>query len=323
MTADRRPGRVEWPTLGLIMATYTTWALATAFAAEIGPVAAFVLIALSASFHVSLTHEVCHGHPTANRAVNDLLVAPAISLFVPHDRYRALHLAHHHDPILTDPYDDPESNYLDPAVWPRLPRWARAALVLNNTLLGRMAVGPLLSTACFVRNDARLILAGDAEVRRAWGRHLLNLAPVIGWLVLVGEVSAGVCLAAAYVALSLQKVRSYLEHRAHAQPRGRTVIVEDGGPLALLFLNNNYHAVHHAHPQVPWYRLPALYRSRRSSFLRRNFGYRYRGYGEVFRAHLLRPKDPVPHPLMPGAEAAEPGPAPQAAPPAAGVVLPG
>ena len=27
------------------------------------------------------------------------------------------HLAHHRDAMLTDPYDDPESNYLDPAVW--------------------------------------------------------------------------------------------------------------------------------------------------------------------------------------------------------------
>ncbi len=33
-----------------------------------------------------------------------------------------MHMAHHRDAILTDPYDDPESNYLDPAVWARLPR---------------------------------------------------------------------------------------------------------------------------------------------------------------------------------------------------------
>jgi hypothetical protein len=34
-------------------------------------------------------------------------------------------------------------------------------------------------------------------------------------------------------------------------------------------------------------------------FLRRNGGYRYRSYGEVFLRHFLRRKDPVPHPLYP------------------------
>jgi 8-oxo-dGTP pyrophosphatase MutT (NUDIX family) len=32
----------------------------------------------------------------------------------------------------------------------------------------------------------------------------------------------------------------------------------------------------------------------------RNDGYRYASYGEIFRRHLFRAKDPVPHPLYPG-----------------------
>jgi len=77
------------------------------------------------------------------------------------------------------------------------------------------------------------------------------------------------------------------------------VIIEDRGLLALLFLNNNFHVVHHMHPKVPWYRLPALYRERRAHYLERNDGYRYASYREVFARHLLRAKDPVPHPLWP------------------------
>lgn len=305
LNGARRP--VEWPTVALILLTYMLWCGATAGAATLGPWIALPLIALAASFHTSLTHEVCHGHPTGNRALNDLLVAPAISLFIPHDRYRDTHLAHHHDPVLTDPYDDPESYYLDPAAWARLSRPVRAVLRLNNTLLGRMLIGPAISTLTFYRDDLARARAGDRAVsravRRAWIRHLANLLPVAGWLMLMGEVPLAGVLAASYAGLSLQKIRSFLEHRAHEQVRGRTVIVERGGLLGFLFLNNNLHAVHHAHPRVAWYRLPALYRTRRAGFLARNFHYRYASYGEVIRAFLLAPKDPVPHPLMPGAVA--------------------
>jgi fatty acid desaturase len=50
---------------------------------------------------------------------------------------------------------------------------------------------------------------------------------------------------------------------------------------------------------VPWYRLPATYRANRDHYLRRNEGYLYRSYAEIFARYLLRAKDPVPHPLWP------------------------
>ena len=77
------------------------------------------------------------------------------------------------------------------------------------------------------------------------------------------------------------------------------MIVEDRGPLALLFLNNNLHVVHHMHPAVPWYELPALYAARRAHYLRRNDHYVYRSYAEVFRRYLFRAKDPIAHPNWP------------------------
>jgi len=106
-------------------------------------------------------------------------------------------------------------------------------------------------------------------------------------------------LLAAWIGIALLKIRTFLEHRAHERASGRTVIVEDRGPLAFLFLNNNLHVVHHMHPEVPWYRLPALYATRRDHYRRRNDGYVYRSYSEIFRDHLWRAKDPVPHPLRP------------------------
>jgi fatty acid desaturase len=106
-------------------------------------------------------------------------------------------------------------------------------------------------------------------------------------------------LAACYAGLSILKIRTFLEHQAHERARARTVIIEDRGLLAFLFLNNNLHVVHHMHPKLPWYRLPQIYFNNRDKYLRRNDGYRYASYGEIFRRHLLRAKDPVPHPLYP------------------------
>ena len=97
--------------------------------------------------------------------------------------------------------------------------------------------------------------------------------------------------------MSLLKIRTFLEHQAHERAAARSVIIEDRGPLAFLFLNNNYHAVHHAHPQVVWHKLPQLFRDRRAQFLQRNGGYRYASYADVFAKHLFRTKEPVAHPL--------------------------
>ena len=79
--------------------------------------------------------------------------------------------------------------------------------------------------------------------------------------------------------------------------RSRIVIIEDRGPLAWLFLNDNLHVVHHRHPNRPWYDLPAIYAARRDQYLRRNKACRHGNDAEVCRRHVRRAKEPVPHPL--------------------------
>ncbi|MCC6304785.1 MAG: fatty acid desaturase [Rhodobacteraceae bacterium] len=289
----------EWPTLALVAGCYLLWGLATTVLAGASPAFATLATAVLIAQFSSIQHEVLHGHPFRSRWLNEALVFPALTVLVPYGRFRDTHLAHHHDEILTDPYDDPESNYLDPAVWARLSAPLKALLRFNNTLLGRMLVGPAIGQASFMAADLRAIRGGDRAVARAWVLHLAGLVPVLGWLATVGEMSPGAYLLAAYGGHSILKIRTFLEHRAHERARGRSVIVEDRGPLAFLFLNNNFHAVHHAHPGVPWYRLPAFYAARRDRFLALNEGYRYPSYGAIFRRHLLAAKDPVPHPLWP------------------------
>ncbi len=287
----------EWPTLGLIVACYLVWALGTTWIAGQAPVVGVVVTALAIALFSSLQHEVIHGHPFANRRANHALVFPALALAIPYLRFRDTHIAHHRDELLTDPYDDPETNYLDAAIWSRLPRVLRAALSFNNTLLGRVLIGTAVSQVAFMHSDWRAIRAGDRGVLAGWLWHLPAVALVVLWLAALGQITFWQYLLAAYIGLSLIKIRTFLEHQAHQNAQGRTVIIEDRGPLAFLFLNNNLHAVHHLHPAVPWYRLPALYRNGRAEYLRRNGGYLYRSYAQVFASYLWRRKDPVPHPL--------------------------
>ncbi|NNE53550.1 MAG: fatty acid desaturase [Sulfitobacter sp.] len=257
---------------------------------------AFVLLVLALTLHSSLSHEILHGHPFRARWAQTALGIVQPGLFVPYLRFRALHLAHHEDSRLTDPYDDPESNFFDPVVWARMPRWARALLNFNNTLCGRMLVGPFVGLYHFVSCDLRNIRKGDRIIAFHWLAHLPGVVLTL-WLVSLSALPLGLYLLACYGALSILKIRTFLEHRAHERASGRTVVIEDRGPLALLFLNNNYHVVHHMHPRAAWYQLPGLYRAQRDRYLRRNDGYRYRSYSEIFRAHFLRAKDPVAHPL--------------------------
>ncbi|MCC7320845.1 MAG: fatty acid desaturase [Rubellimicrobium sp.] len=302
MSGPSRPlPAVEWLTLSLIIACHAVWLGALFLLPGISVWLAVIAAGFAAALHSSLTHESVHGHPTRHEWVNAALLGLPLTVYVPWIRFKDTHLAHHHDEILTDPYDDPESNYLDPKVWARLPGWWRAVLRFNNRLIGRLVVGPLIGAVSFVAGDLRLMARGDRAVIRAWAWHVPGLAAVL-WIVLASPMPVWAWLLSVWLAIAILKLRTYLEHRAHERASGRTVVIEDRGLFAFMFLNNNFHVVHHMHPNVPWHELPALYDRRRDHYLRRNGGYRYRSYGEVLRTYLWRAKDPVPHPLMPGGD---------------------
>ena len=293
--SSRNFARVEWLTLGLILLTTAAWAGCVFGLAALSPTLAVLALAPIIALHSSLQHEAIHGHPTRHAWLNAALVWPAFTLVIPYARFRDSHLAHHHDERLTDPYDDPETNYLDPEVWGRLPRWAQLLLRANATLAGRMVLGPAIGTVLWALGDLR---QSERAAVLGW---LTHIPPLVAVLVLVqaSPLSVWAYALAAYMALSLLKIRTFLEHQAHQRASGRTVIIEDRGPLAFLFLNNNLHVVHHMHPQVPWYALPRVYARKPQHYLRRNGGYLYRSYAEVFRRHLWCAKDPVAHPLWP------------------------
>lgn len=288
--------RIEWPTLGMIGLAYGGWLVAGFWLWPLAPWAALPVMAVLAALQSSLVHECLHGHPTRNRHVNEALVFFFLSLVYPYRRYKATHLAHHHDERLTDPFDDPESYYRAKGRHDRLPRWFQAVLRANNTLLGRVVMGPWLGAFGFFASEARLIAQDARGVRLAWLLHLPGVAVVLALVWAMGMPIWVYVLGVVWPSLSLISLRTFAEHRWHEAPDGRTIIVESS-PLAWIVLNNNLHIVHHTHPTAPWYELPRLYRARRAHWAALNDGYVFPNYLALWRRWGLVPKEPVVHPV--------------------------
>ena len=289
---------VEWPTLLLIVATYVGWAAIGFLVWPFHPASALVAIGFLLALQSSLMHEASHGHPTRKLWLNEALIGLPIGLVYPYRRFRSLHLRHHADDSLTDPFDDPESYYR--AFWQHddLPPLLKALLRANNTMVGRFVLGPLLGTPGFLLAEYQLLKSGDPAIRRAWLLHAAGLAIVIPvitfafgvplWLYILGPVWLG---------QSLISVRTFAEHQWSERPDGRTIIVERS-PFAFLFLNNNLHLVHHKAPTVAWYRLPKLFHDRRDEWLAMNKGYVFPNYLALMRSYAFKAKEPVVHPVL-------------------------
>lgn len=294
----RRPAAVEWPTLALIVLCYGGWAVAGLLLWPNWPLAGLLLLTLMIALQSSLMHECLHGHPTRSSAFNEALVFLPVGLVYPYRRFKALHLRHHADERLTDPFEDPESYYKALWQYEELPGWARGVLEVNNTMIGRFLLGPLIMNIGFFAAEATLIRRNVRGVRRAWLLHGAGLALVVPVIAYGFDMPLWLyILVPAWLGQSLISVRTFAEHQWSERPDGRTIIVERS-PLALLFLNNNLHLVHHKVPTAPWYRLPALYRERRAEWLAMNDGYSYGSYWALLKEFAFRPKEPVPHPAL-------------------------
>ena len=305
---------VEWPTIALCLTIYGGWLMLTYWHAALPAWLVCPGLVWLVAWHGSLQHEVLHGHPTRSRAVNDAIGFVPLPLWLPYHIYRGSHLRHHDDARLTDPLDDPESRYWLPEQWHRLNAVARLLFMAQNTFLGRLLVGPAWVIGRFLYFQVRALAQGNAGARRIWLPHLLGAAAVLAWVWGVCGINPLIYLACVvYPAASLMLIRSFAEHRAAEGVRERIAIVENAPVLGLLFLHNNLHLVHHAWPELPWWRIPRVYRRHRAAMIAANGGLLYNGYADVGRRFWLTPHDQVLHPF---------GRAPQPQPPspAAGMV---
>src|SRR5690606_31537280 len=121
-------------------------------------------------------------------------------------RFRALHLRHHADERLTDPFDDPESYYRALWQYERFPRWFKGMLAFNNTMVGRFLIGPALADVGFFLTEAKAFARNDHGVRRAWLHHAIGLAIVVPVVLFVFDMPLLSYLVPAYLGQSLISV---------------------------------------------------------------------------------------------------------------------
>jgi fatty acid desaturase len=296
---NTRTARIEWPTIGLICVAYGAVAGLVWFHAVLPWWLILVVGSYFAALHTSLQHEVLHGHPTRHRLLNEAFVFPSLTFWLPFARYRDLHLAHHRDVDLTDPVRDPESYYMLPDQWAAAGPVKRTLQSINNTLGGRMLIGPAVSIIQFWTSEMRTMAKGNHAVTAAWIWFAAAACITITYVVVIAGMPLWkYVLLIAYPGISLALVRSYCEHQAAESVDHRTIIVEASPFWSLLFLHNNLHVAHHSRPALPWYKLPAYYREQKLVLLAKNNGYIMKGYGEIFRRFFLTAKEPVSHPNL-------------------------
>lgn len=247
--------------------------------------------------HGSLQHEAVHRRPTGVRLIDALVVFPSLWLYLPFEHYRETHLKHHEDPWLTTPGVDPESNYVTAEQWARTGTLGRLLRRAMRTLAGRMVIVPALSLWQTWREDFPKLARGDARRWRVWGPHIPAVAVVLAWVLFVCEIPLwAYVLTFVYPGVALTLVRSFAEHRPAVPVAERSAVVEAGLVGRILFLGNNYHAVHHLEPWRPWYDLGAVYRAGRAGFLANNGGFVFKGYREIVRRYLFHLRDDPVHP---------------------------
>jgi fatty acid desaturase len=226
-----------------------------------------ILGSLLLTWYGSLQHETIHGHPTPSRRINTLIGALPLAWWIPYRLYRESHRRHHrHDGrYLTDVDRDPESFYGFVSASSNGGPVRRALARFNCTLSGRLLLGPALSVGQFWAREWRKICRGTGSRRTLWARHAVGMLLVCGWLAGVCHIPLAFYAAAVvYPSIAFGLLRSFAEHRADSDVRRRTRVVEAGPLWSLVFLNNNLHIAHHAHPDAPWYCLPRLWRHMRA-----------------------------------------------------------
>ncbi|MBL0371788.1 fatty acid desaturase [Rhizobium sp. KVB221] len=302
-TADRSKRSrfaVEWPTIALAVFIYSTWLLLTYFWASIPYVVLFIAGGWTIAWHGSLQHEVLHGHPTRFRRINDAVGWPPIALWLPYALYKRAHLKHHNDEWLTDPIEDPESYYLTGDAWARTGALGRLIVSVDSTLAGRLIIGPFVSLATFLGHEVMHMVRGDFRNLRIWLAHITGSAIVLTWVLWISAMPLWIYLTAfVYAGIAFSRLRSFAEHQYAGAKEERTAIVENTPAFGLLFLHNNLHIVHHSRPQVPWYKIPKLYRDNRPAFIELNGGLVYNGYLEVARRFGFRKHHEPIHPHHP------------------------
>jgi fatty acid desaturase len=175
----------------------------------------------------------------------------------------------------------------------------RGILTFNQTMAGRLLIGPILRLSLLIAKETRRVRQGDFSHLPHWAAHAAAVAALF-WFIsgVCGFPWWQYCLLVAYPGLSLSLLRAFTEHRAAEDSQERTASVESNVLFGILYLYNNLHVAHHLKPAMPWYDIPRFYRDNRAALLAGNGQFVYKGYAQLARNYFLVPVFSPVHPTL-------------------------
>ena len=283
--------RAEWRTLLVVIAVYALTVLTVIRYETLTPWLAVPFLSVLGAWHLSMQHEVLHGHPFKHQFLNDAIGSIPVTLWIPYLAFKKDHLEHHVSD-LTNPALDNESYYVSQEQWDKAGKIRRAAWTANRTILFRMFVWTIVSTITYVLSVLKRAVRGEQGDRLAVALHVVGVAFVV-YLVSLSSMPLWVfALGTVYGGRILNAIRPFPEHKYQSGVETRTAMIMAGPFMSLLMLNNNLHIAHHDEPWVPWYRYSNLMDRVNAVQRAREAGVLYEGgYAEVFRRFSFTPVD--------------------------------
>jgi len=283
--------RAEWRTLLVVAAVYGLTVLTVVRYEVLTPWLAVPMLAILGAWHLSMQHEVLHGHPFKNQFLNDVLGGIPVTLWIPYLAFKKDHHEHHLSD-LTNPALDNESYYVSQEQWDKAGRIRRAAWTANRTILFRMFVWTIVSTITYVLSVLKRAVRGEKGDRLAVMLHIIGVAFVVYLVSLSSMPLWQFALGTTYGGRILNAIRPFPEHKYQSGVETRTAMIMAGRFMSLLMLNNNLHVAHHEEPGVPWYRYDKLMQRVNAVQRARDAGVLYEGgYAEIFRRFSFTPVD--------------------------------
>ena len=281
----------EWRTLAVVIAVYGLTVLTVLRYDVLTPWLAVPMLAVLGAWHLSMQHEVLHGHPFKNQFINDAIGGIPVTLWIPYLAFKKDHHEHHLSD-LTNPALDNESYYVSQEQWDKAGRIRRAAWTANRTILFRMFVWTIVSTITYVLSVLKRAVRGEKGDRLAVALHVVGLVFVVYLVSLSSMPLWQFALGTTYGGRILNAIRPFPEHKYQSGVETRTAMIMAGRFMSLLMLNNNLHVAHHEEPWVPWYRYDGLMSRVKAVERAREAGVLYEGgYAEVFRKFSFKPVD--------------------------------
>ena len=281
----------EWRTLAVVIAVYGLTVLTVLRYDVLTPWLAVPMLAVLGAWHLSMQHEVLHGHPFKSQFLNDFIGGIPVTLWIPYLAFKKDHHEHHLSD-LTNPALDNESYYVSQEQWDKAGKIRRAAWTANRTILFRMFVWTIVSTITYVLSVLKRAVRNEKSDRLAVVLHVTGVAFVVYLVSLSSMPLWQFALGTVYGGRILNAIRPFPEHKYQSGVETRTAMIMAGRFMSLLMLNNNLHVAHHDEPGVPWYRYDKLMQRVNAVERARDAGVLYEGgYAEVFRRFSFTPVD--------------------------------